>query len=192
MRIRQHMEIILASKSPRRRELMERMGLSFSVVESGADENISKDLPPEEYVKELSYRKAAYVAREHRCACVVGSDTIVVYDGKILGKPKTRDEAFSMLRMLSGKTHTVYTGIAVVCGDKTLVDCDATRVTFSELSDDEINGYIDTGDPMDKAGAYGIQGRFCSYIERVEGSFFTVMGLPVHLLYKMLKEIEKE
>ena len=192
MRIRQHMEIILASKSPRRRELMERMGLSFSVVESGADENISKDLPPEEYVKELSYRKAAYVAREHKGACVVGSDTVVVYDGKILGKPKTRDEAFSMLRMLSGKTHTVYTGIAVMCGDKKLIDCDATRVTFSELSDDEINGYIDTGDPMDKAGAYGIQGRFCSYIESVEGSFFTVMGLPVHLLYKMLKEIEKE
>ena len=182
-------QLILASGSPRRAELMRLMQLDFTVIKSGADENISAALSPAELVKELSYRKAEFVAKEYRDAYVVGSDTIVVLDDMILGKPKDRDDAYRMLRMLSGRTHTVYTGAAVLCGDKKLVSYDSTEVTFAELSDREIYDYIDTGDPMDKAGSYGLQGIFCVHINRMCGSFFTVMGLPVHLLYNMLKSI---
>lgn len=184
------MELILASGSPRRAELMRLMQLDFTVIKSGADEEISGDLEPGEYVKELSCRKAEFVACDRSDACVIGSDTIVVYDGKVLGKPKDTDDACDMLRMLSGKTHRVYTGIACIYGDKRIVDYDATEVTFSELTDDEIRRYVESGDPLDKAGAYGIQGQFCKHIEGIRGSYFTVIGLPVHKLYKMLKEIE--
>ena len=183
------MEIILASGSQRRRELMSLMGLDFAVIPSGADENIDKATEPSLYVRELARRKAEYVALSHKNACVVGADTVVVLNGEIIGKPKNTDDAYAILRKLSGKKHTVYTGIAVIYAGKEYVEYDATDVTFAELSDEDIYDYIATGDPMDKAGAYGIQGQFCVFIERIEGSYFNVIGLPVHKLHKILKTL---
>ena len=184
-----HMEIILASCSQRRRELMTLMGLDFAIIPSGADEHIDKYNDPAEFVKELAYRKAAFVAQEHKDACVIGADTIVVLDGEIIGKPRDEADARTILRRLSGKKHTVYTGLAVMRGEKLLLDYDTTDVTFTPLTDEEIANYVATGDPLDKAGAYGIQGIFCVHIERIEGSYFTVIGLPVHKLYRMLNEL---
>ena len=184
-------QIILASASARRSELMRLMGLDFSVVPSDVDEHIAP-CQPDEYVIRLAEKKACDVALKYPEACVVGADTVVVLDGDIIGKPVDEADAFKILRRLSGRTHTVYTGVAVVYRDKTRTGCNATQVTFAELDDGEIQRYIDTGDPMDKAGAYGVQGPFCVNIIRIEGSFFTVVGLPVHLLSTMLKSILKD
>ena len=181
-------QIILASGSARRRELMDLMGLEFEVEVSEADEHTDNALSPDELVRVLSCRKAKAVFEKHKDACVIGSDTVVVYDNLVLGKPRDEADARRMLKMLSGKTHTVYTGIAVIREGLELTACDATSVTFTELTDREIDDYIKSGDPVDKAGAYGIQGKFCVHIERIEGSFFSVMGLPVHKLYSMLKD----
>lgn len=183
------MDIILASQSPRRKELMELMGLSFKIKTSNIDEYLEPGTEPQDAVCMLAYKKAMAVANENPDSCVVGSDTIVVYDGVILGKPKTKEEASEMLHLLSGKTHTVYTGIAVITSDRQLVDFDATQVEFDTLSDDEIEEYIKSGEPMDKAGAYGIQGLFSRYIKRIDGNFYSVMGLPVNKLYNMIKNI---
>ena len=178
-------QIILASASARRRDLMKLMGLEFTVIPSGADERM-EPCPPERYVTALAERKALYVAKSNPNSIVIGADTVVVLDGDIIGKPKDRDDAYRILRSLSGRTHTVYSGISVVYGDCIQTECDMTKVTFAHISDEEIWGYIDSGDPMDKAGAYGVQGPFCVNITRIEGSFFTVVGLPVHMLYRML------
>ena len=183
------MDIILASNSKRRYDLMKLMGLDFTVIPSNADENVPCGISPADMVMELAKRKALSVHNTHPNTCVVGSDTIVVHEGKIIGKPKSTADAHKTLRMLSGKTHTVYTGIAVVCDDKMTVDYDSTEVTFCELSDKDIDDYIASGDPMDKAGSYGIQGPFCVNIEHINGSYFTVIGLPVHKLHRMLADV---
>lgn len=190
------MELILASGSARRRELMENCGYVFSVIKSDADESLVKEDDPRMLVERLSLLKAESVFKNlpperRRNAAVVGSDTVVVLDGSIIGKPHSKEEAKEMLRAESGKTNVVYTGIAVVT-DKNgeaaaLVDSDAASVRFSELTEDEIEAYVNSGEPMDKAGAYGIQGSFSMFVEGIEGSYFTVVGLPVHKLYRMLK-----
>ncbi|MBQ9949865.1 MAG: septum formation inhibitor Maf [Clostridia bacterium] len=184
------MKIILASGSQRRKELMTLMGLDFQIIPSGADEHTDKTDSPHEFVCELARRKAEFVARTHGDACVIGADTIVVLDGVIIGKPKDETDAYRILRALSGREHTVYTGLTVICGDDVQVEYDATKVTFSELTDEDIYTYIASGDPMDKAGSYGIQGKFCVHIERIEGSYFNVIGLPVHVLHRMLKSVD--
>lgn len=195
------MELILASASQRRQELMRMCGYEFTVMPSEAVEEAAiRD--PSELVKRLSLLKAETVMRalpkeRRRGAVVLGSDTVVVLDGEIIGKPKSEEEAFAMLRAESGRVNTVYTGVAVVrCADtpsgEELVSTavsDACDVRFAELEDDEILDYIATGDPMDKAGAYGIQGRFSMFIEGISGSYFTVMGLPIHLVYRELKKL---
>lgn len=185
------MDIILASGSQRRFELMQRMGLSFTVIPSGADESMPSATAPDEFVRELSARKALYVYASHKESCVVGSDTIVVYNGKIIGKPKDPEDAKHILRTLSGKTHTVYTGVAIAYKGKVFTEVDSTDVTFGDLSEADIESYVSSGDPLDKAGAYGIQSSFCVHIERIVGSYFTVIGLPVHKLHRMLEKCKE-
>lgn len=181
------MELILASASPRRREMLHLMGYAFEVEPSHAEENI--DLTePGEYVSRLAEIKAASVAAHHPNACVLGSDTIVYLDGEILGKPHDEEDAFRLLSKLSGRTHTVYTGVAVIAGEKRHVFYDKADVTFCTLTDDEIRDYISTGEPMDKAGAYGIQGPATVFVKEIVGCYFTVIGLPNPRVYSTLKE----
>ena len=182
------MELIRASCSPRRRELFSLIGLNFTVIPSDADEDIPP-CSPAEFVEELSLRKAAAVKRDHPGCCVVGSDTIVTLDGEIIGKPKDEEDAFRILSHLSGNTHTVYTGLAVLTDDTVEVCHDCTQVTFAKLSEEEIRDYIRSGEPMDKAGAYGIQGPAGVFVERVEGCYFTVIGMPLPKLYRMLDRV---
>lgn len=187
-------KIILASASPRRRELLGNMGLDFEVAVSDADESaVSRDVPPYMYVQELALLKAAAAAKRFvndRDAIIIGADTIVVSDGRILGKPKSSDDAFFMLNGLSGKTHQVYTGYCVMrmCDAFTVCENVRTDVTFKKLSESKINRYISTGEPMDKAGAYGIQGLGAMLIEGINGDYFNVVGLPVSALADTLEK----
>ncbi|NLB61152.1 MAG: septum formation protein Maf [Clostridiales bacterium] len=183
--LKQRQEIILASASARRKDLLGLMGLEFTCIPSEANENI-EIVAPNDYVKLLAQRKAHDIAIKHKNACVIGSDTIVVLNNEIIGKPKDIQDAKAILKKLSGKTHTVYTGVCVITNGRELVEVDKTDVTFRKLTDKEIDNYVATGDPMDKAGAYGIQGEFCVHITHMDGNFFTVIGLPVHTLYEML------
>lgn len=180
------MELILASGSPRRRELLELAGYDFSVEVSRADEDIPI-CEPGSFVESLALAKAAEVASRNPDAAVVGCDTIVYLDGEIIGKPADKADAARLLRRLSGRTHTVYTGAAIIVHGRSGVFHDETRVTFRKLSEDEILAYVKTGDPMDKAGAYGIQGPGAILVAGVEGCYFTVMGLPTPKLYEALR-----
>ncbi len=183
------MQLILASGSARRRELMEMAGYEFTVRVSDADES-SAISDPALMVRELALKKARSVQEElDEPCCVVGADTVVVIDGRIIGKPRDEEDAVAILKTLSGREHTVYTGLCVLCGaDEPFTHCDETRVAFLELSDEEIRAYIKTGEPMDKAGAYGVQGVGCVFVKRVEGCYFTVIGMPMPTLYQVLKE----
>lgn len=184
------MELILASGSQRRRDLLNMCGYEFAVIPCGAEEDV-KEADPARLVEKLALKKAASVyasldEKRRASAVVLGSDTVVVLDGSVIGKPADEAEAFEILKRESGRMNTVYTGLAVVAQSGYTVDHDAAEVFFNELTDDEIRAYIATGDPMDKAGAYGIQGRFSMFIRGVNGSYFTVVGLPVHKAYRML------
>lgn len=183
------MRLILASGSARRRELLELMEYDFEVVATNADEDIAL-CAPGEYVEKLALMKAREILEKNPEACVVGCDTIVWLDGEIIGKPADAQDAFRILKKLIGKWHTVYTGVAVLTGESMNVFCDETNVKFNMLSDEELKGYISTGEPLDKAGAYGIQGPGSILVERVDGCYFTVMGLPNPALYQALKAIE--
>lgn len=178
------MKIILASASPRRQELLRQIGVDFEVRISDVNEDIG-ERDPEQLVKELARAKAESAAvGVETDAVVIGADTIVYRDGEILGKPADEADAFSMLKKLSGRAHEVYTGLAVLnnaTGERS-VTVDRTTVYMRELSDLEINAYIASGEAMDKAGAYGVQGRAAVFVERIEGDFFTVVGLPVYRL----------
>jgi septum formation protein len=178
--------IILASRSPRRIHLLHQIGLSFTVQESGVDEHIPDGIAPEEVVRRLSLEKASRVAERLHDGIVIGADTIVVLDGKILGKPSSKGEAISMLSQLGGKTHTVFTGFALIDveSQKSYVDYEKTEVTFRRLSNEEIESYVESGSPMDKAGAYGIQDDFGAvFVERINGCFYTVVGFPLSKFY---------
>lgn len=184
------MAVILASGSPRRKQLLEMLGLQFEVWPAQGEEFLPDGIGPEEAVKKLSRQKAASVAKD--CApgdVVIGADTIVWHDGRILGKPRDEQDAARMLSSLSGKAHTVYTGVTVIRDDAVLSAAEETKVCFRRLSGPEIDAYIKTGEPMDKAGAYGAQGYAALFVEGIEGDFFNVMGLPVCCLGKLLKEV---
>lgn len=184
------MELILASQSPRRRDLLSLMGLTFQVIVSGAEESApSSSMGPDQLVEHNALEKALAVARQRPDACVLGADTVVVLGQTILGKPRDAFDARSMLSSLQGRTHTVFTGIALVHRDRVLVRSDSTDVTFSPMSPDEINWYVGSGEPLDKAGAYGIQGLGGMFVERIDGNYFTVMGLSLPLVYDMLRDI---
>ncbi|OZI11302.1 septum formation inhibitor Maf [Bacillaceae bacterium SAS-127] len=179
--------IILASGSPRRKELLQQIGLPFTVIVSDVDETISHPISSKETVMQLASRKAHAVAKHHEQNIVIGADTIVVLDGEILGKPKDRSDAKRMLSKLSGREHSVYTGVAIVQGKNEHVFYEETNVTFWELSSEEIDAYIDSGEPFDKAGAYGIQGIGALLVKKIDGDYFSVVGLPVASLYRQLQ-----
>ncbi len=183
--------LILASTSPRRRELLGLLGLPFEVVASRFDETAvaPQNLTPPDYVITLARGKAAEVAaRAEGEALVIGADTTVVLDGQFLNKPADPEDACRMLRQLSGRTHQVYTGLCLIRGSQTQTDYAVTDVTFDALTDDIITAYVATGEPLDKAGAYGIQGKALSFIPGIHGDYFNVVGLPLFLLGKMLKQ----
>ena len=187
-------KIILASASPRRRELLANVGVIFQVCPGNSEERITKEIP-EEIVEELSLQKAMAVASKFDMedgTIILGADTIVSFDGKILGKPRNEEEAVNTL-MLQGNTHQVYTGVTVMeqrenLSWKTLTFAECTDVSFYPVSEEEIRAYVATGEPMDKAGAYGVQGQGALLVEHIDGDFFNVMGLPVLLLSRMLAE----
>lgn len=187
-------QLILASSSPRRRELIQMLGLPVHMITSGADESYSQELTPEEVVKLLSRRKAKYVLQQVQSqgmkGIIIGADTIVVMDGKILGKPHSEEDAQSMLRALQGKVHDVYSGIACIdaSSGKMLTASRRTRVWMRPLTEDQIAAYIASGEPMDKAGAYGIQGLGSVLVDRIEGDYFNVVGLSLSLLSEMLQD----
>lgn len=184
-------KIILASTSPRRHELAQGMGLEFDIVPSKYEEDMTLKMSASELVKTLSYGKAKEVAERIGKGIVIGVDTIVVFKGKKLGKPKSEKDAFKMLKSFSGKWQEVYSGVAIIdCeSGKEIKDYEVTKVKFRKMNDEEIWKYIKTGDPMDKGGAYGIQGLSSIFIERVEGCYFNVVGFPVHNVYKNLKKL---
>lgn len=182
------MSIILASASPRRRELLEMMGLEFEIVPA-KNETAALGISPADDVSAIALGKALEVAENRSLEdIVIAADTLVCVDGKLLGKPANREEAYNMLRILSGKEHQVYTGVAVVYNGRSTSCAEMTAVRFCEMTDSDIWNYIDTNEPMDKAGAYGIQGRGAVFIEGITGDYFNVMGLPLHRLHQMLKE----
>ena len=182
------MDIILASKSPRRRALLEQMGVrDFRILTPDIDEHMDRALPPAELVRQISLEKAqAVAAQADPNAVIIAADTVVALDGVVLGKPADEEEAFRMLSLLSGNRHQVYTGLTVLRGEQVFSQWEETSVTFRPLTAEEIEAYIATGEPMDKAGAYGIQGLGALLVERLEGDYFNVMGLPLCRLGRML------
>ncbi|MBR2133351.1 MAG: septum formation protein Maf [Eubacterium sp.] len=177
--------LILASKSPRRKELLSIITKDFTILSSNEDETLPDGLTPKEAVEYLSKIKALPFAKDGDT--VVGADTVVAINGNILGKPENEEDARRMLRLLSGKTHSVFTGVTVIKnGSITTFSCE-TRVKFFELTDREIADYVKTGEPMDKAGAYGIQGKGALLVEKIDGDYFNVVGLPVSLLNRHLE-----
>ena len=182
---------VLASKSPRRRELLKKIGVQAELMVASVDESVIKDLPPENTVTELALLKATDVAKYFRGdTYVIGADTVVCIDGEILGKPKNIEDAKRMLRLLSGRSHEVYTGYCIVhCKSGVAVSkYEKTEVFFKELSDREIDAYVKTREPMDKAGAYGIQEKGSLFIEKIDGDYFNVVGLPVCALAKLFSK----
>ena len=184
------MRIILASQSPRRRELLERMGLTcFEIIPAKGEEVMDPALSPEQLVESLSAQKAAEVAAQAGPDdLIIAADTVVALDGRVLGKPGSPDKAREMLAALSGREHQVFTGFTVRRGEKAVTGHEATQVLFRALSEEEIISYVATGESMDKAGAYGIQGRGCVLVEGIRGDYYNVVGLPVCHLYKILRE----
>lgn len=182
--------MILASGSPRRRELLEQAEIPFEVVVSQAEEIITKE-EPGQVVEELSLCKARVVSRQYPKRLVLGADTVVVLDGQILGKPKDEEDAKRMLTKLQGRIHQVYTGVTLMKGNWEYSFHEAADVSVYPMTEEEIQSYIATGEPMDKAGAYGIQGKFAVYIKEIKGEYHTIVGLPIGRLYQELKLYEK-
>ncbi|MCD6506873.1 septum formation inhibitor Maf [Candidatus Poribacteria bacterium] len=182
--------LILASGSPRRADLLRQIGLEFEVIPSGVDENEISGSSPQEKALNAALAKALDVARKVGEGIVIGADTIVVLEGRILGKPSGPQEAIRMLTLLSGKTHRVITGVALVDASSMKVESwvESTSVTFRELSPDEIVEYVETGIPLDKAGAYGIQDKAAAFVKRIEGCYFNVVGLPLAALIERLRK----
>ena len=185
------MSVILASQSPRRRELLGLFRIPFEIQAADIDETMDPDLPAGQEVSRVSRSKAMAIAADDD-QIIIAADTIVVVDGRVLGKPQSPDHARQMLKSLSGRDHQVMTGIAVRRGSQCAVCTEVTDVTFRPLTDAEIDAYIATGEPMDKAGAYGIQGGAALFCEKLHGDYYNVMGLPVCRLGLMLKSIAPE
>ena len=186
------MKLILASQSIRRSEILEQVGIDFTVIPSGFDEESIQLDHPIEYVKTLAYKKAESLScLNEENSLVLGADTVVVIDGHILGKPHSVDQAKKYLRLLSGREHQVYTGICLyrLQDQKTIIDHQMTKVVFDTLTEDDIDFYTSTKEPFDKAGGYGIQGIGARFVKEIHGDYFNVVGLPVNLIIKLLKEM---
>ena len=183
--------MILASKSPRRKELLSLITEDFCVIPAVGEELLPEGISPERAVILLSRQKAAEIYAQHKGELIVASDTVVAAQGEILGKPADKEDAKRMLRLLSGRSHSVFTGVCVIAQDGSEhYFAEQTIVEFRTLSDSEINAYIATGEPMDKAGAYGIQGKGALLVRRIEGDYYNVMGLPVCRLYELLSSLK--
>lgn len=184
--------MILASSSPRRKELMNLLDIPFTVISKDVEEKIDKTIAPHENVKNLALKKAMAIALDYQDAFVIGCDTVVVAENKIIGKPKDRQDAIDTLNYLSGKEHCVYTGVAIVCKKREIKICfyEMTKVKMQTLTAREITNYVATNEPLDKAGSYGIQGKGAIYIERIDGDYYNVVGLPINRLYKELNKLE--
>ncbi|EKN65857.1 nucleotide-binding protein implicated in inhibition of septum formation [Neobacillus bataviensis LMG 21833] len=180
--------LILASSSPRRKELLENLHLTFAIISSEVDESFDPELSPEEVVMELAERKAQAVFKENQDAIVIGSDTIVALNNRILGKPADEAEAIQMLTSLSGTKHDVFTGVSIVSPTSTTRFYEKTEVWFWELTDKEIKAYVQSGEPLDKAGAYGIQQLGSMLVKKINGDYFAVVGLPVARTIRELKK----
>ncbi len=179
------MKLVLASKSPRRSVILKNAGIDFTVRVADADETIPDGTRPQDAVVFLAARKAMAVERADD-EVVLGADTIVVLDDKILGKPKDRDDAYNMIKSLSGRVHSVFTGVCAIGDGISISFAEETKVEFYTLTEEEINEYINTSEPYDKAGAYGIQGIASKFIRGIEGDYFNVVGLPVSTVYKKI------
>lgn len=179
--------LILASNSPRRKELLSMLGYEFEICPSDCDES-TNIVNPAELVKELSLRKAHAVERTSDDT-IIGSDTVVSINGKILGKPQDVNDAINMLNQLSGKTHTVYTGVCILQGNTEIIEAISCDVTFKKMTDNEIANYVASGEPMDKAGAYGIQGKGSAYVEKISGDYFAVVGFPCCYVNSVLNKL---
>lgn len=187
------MKIVLASQSPRRRQLLGQMGLEFTTQSPEIDESAFHGRDARDLVETLSREKARWVARQQTPdTLVIGADTVVVLDGDILGKPRDGAEAEAMLAALSGRDHQVFTGVTLCQGDRILTQAEETQVTFRPLTGQEIRQYVSTGEPMDKAGAYGIQGLGGLLVEGIRGDYFNVVGLPLCRLGQMLSQFGVE
>ena len=184
--------VVLASSSPRRHDLLDLIGIRHEVVPANIDESVRGREQPKKHAERLAREKASVSTGRDNTVVAIGADTIVLVDKKILGKPANSVDAGSMLKLLSGREHTVVTAVAVARGKKLVSAVEEVSVTFRELSDDEIDAYIATGEPMDKAGAYGIQGYGATIVERIEGDYFAVMGLPLVRLVSLLAEVGVE
>ena len=182
--------LVLASASPRRQELLRNAGISFEVHPADIAEDPLPREPAKECAERLAREKALAVARQRPHDCVLGADTVVVVDGELLGKPSDAADAARMLRRLSGRVHQVITGVCLVAGGQCSVASETTSVTMSEISEKEIADYVDSGEPMDKAGAYAIQGIASRWIPRIEGDYSNVVGLPVALVWRMLGQAQ--
>lgn len=181
-------KIILASGSPRRKELLEQIGVSFEIVKAEGEEVITTEIPSEA-VKELSRQKAREVAAKTDGDVIIGADTVVAVSGRILGKPKDAGDAVRMLKMLQGKEHEVLTGVTLILKESGQEICfaEATKVHVYPMTEEQIRSYVESGEPMDKAGAYGIQGLAALFVTGIAGDYFNVMGLPLHLVGEMLR-----
>lgn len=184
------MKLVLASKSPRRSEILKNAGYDFVVRVADADETIPEGTKHEDAVVLLAARKAMAVERADD-ETVLGADTIVVLDNKILGKPKSREDAYNMLKSLSGRVHSVFTGVCIIENGKSMTFAEETEVQFLSLTDEEIYGYIDTNDCYDKAGAYGIQGYASKFVKGINGDYFNVVGLPISAIFEKFFKKQK-
>lgn len=182
-------KIILASASPRRKELLSRLTTDFEIVIPRVDEIFDKSLSLEEGLLDISLRKAQVIGNQHLEACVISADTIVVFGQEILGKPKDEKTAYAMLSMLSGEVHSVYTGVTILLDGEIHQFISKTNVKFYSLTEVEITEYIQSQEPMDKAGAYGIQGLGGLLVESIEGDYYNVVGFPIASIYRKLKEL---
>jgi len=186
------MKLILASASPRRKELLAKTGLTFDIIPAKGEETVTKTIPAE-VVMELSLQKAKEIAEQQTEDCIIiGADTIVAKGDVIMGKPRDREDAFRMLEMISDDCHQVYTGVTIIRTGKnaeTITFAEKTDVYLYPISKEDINAYIESGDPMDKAGAYGIQGDFAVHVKGIEGDYYNVVGLPIGRVYQELKKL---
>ena len=183
------MRVILASASPRRRDLLTMIGITHEVIPADVDETYGPEEVPRAHAERLAREKASVLAARAPDAVIIAADTIVVVDGDVLGKPRDADEAARMLRRLAGRTHTVFTAVAVASGAKILSGVEEVGVTFRPLDDATITSYVATREPMDKAGAYGIQGYGAAIVERIDGDYFAVMGLAIGRMLALLREL---
>lgn len=186
-------QLILASGSPRRKQLLEQIGLEFTVVPSAYEEDMTLPMDPEILAKHLAHGKAAEVADKYSQAVVIGADSMVIFDGEVIGKPKSEDEAKEMLKRLSGKKNQVVTGLSVICREsgQELAAATITDVYLRAISGDEIEEYVASGEPLDKAGSYAVQDRGGVFVEKIVGDYSGIVGLPLAPLWHLLQEIER-